>query len=367
MDLIIKPTEQCNFRCTFCSSTQIADQPTDTLDLNAIFRFIDRYPDLNTIIVNGGDPLMMPPRYYLELLDYLDKAGSHAHLSLTTNLWPFYKKPEKWLPVFTHPRVGITTSFQYGDKRLKGDFTPFSETDFWAVSDLMLEKVGYRPSFIAVIDEDNIETTLDTVRLAKRMNVQCKLNYLFASGPEVQVKDVTMGSRNHQLLLPKIYQVYLQVYREGLMAWEHNTQAMTQILREPTATICPLARDCDAHIRALQPSGDYYSCGAFGDDGEYPIDYEHEMAGGFERPLQQPELISLKTSCFTCPLFSLCNGCRKTIADLKRLGRVETHCRGMKALAEELIEVNGMTGQLEPTPYVDESGDDRTIPALQVD
>ena len=38
-----------------------------------IFQFLDRYPETNTIIVNGGDPLMMDPKYYWEIINYLDE------------------------------------------------------------------------------------------------------------------------------------------------------------------------------------------------------------------------------------------------------------------------------------------------------
>src|SRR5690606_15566136 len=107
-------------------------------------------------------------------------------------------------------------------------------------------------------------------------------------------------------------------------------------------TICPLSRDCDGGIRTLQPGNGYFSCGAFGDDLKYPIDFQHEMAGGFVTPLRnQEELWSMKEDCNTCPMFLICNGCRKTITDTKRLGLVEHHCKTMKSIAPRIIEMNG--------------------------
>lgn len=347
MDLIIKPTERCNFNCTFCSSTKITEHDSAaTLDLNLIFRFLQRFPATRTIIVNGGDPLMMPPSYYQELLDYLDEHDLPATLSLTTNLWPFYKAPAKWTGIFRNPRVGVGTSFQYGGGRLKGDFTEFSESDFWKCSDLMLELVGYRPDFISVITNENRKDALRNVELAKEMGVVCKLNYAVSSGAQVT-----------PFLKADAYELYLDVWRQGLTEWEWNTQQLVRRLREET-TSCPLHSDCDREIRALQPEGDYYSCGAFGDDRVYSIDFEAEMAGGFERPLRfQPELQSMKSACYTCPMFSICNGCKKTISDYRRLGLTEAHCKKMKTLAPEIIEANGLTGRLELTPYVNETPD----------
>jgi sulfatase maturation enzyme AslB (radical SAM superfamily) len=63
----------------------------------------------------------------------------------------------------------------------------------------------------------------------------------------------------------------------------------------------------------------------------------------------------MKEACNICPMFSICNGCKKTINDTKKMGMVEQHCLKMKSLAPKIIEINGMTGILEPTPYEDES------------
>ena len=262
MDLIIKPTEACNFKCTFCSSSKITDvDSTAQLDLFKIFRFLDRYPNTNTIIVNGGDPLMMDPKYYMSLIEFLDKNNYPATVALTTNLWPFMVKPKKWLPVFQNPRVGIATSFQYGEGRLKGDLSVFTEEDFWKCSNSVLEYCGYRPDFIAVITEENEDTVIATVELAKRMGVVAKVNYAMAS-----------GEQDAPYMLSKVYEKYIEIWKAGLAPWEFNTSQMIKRLKKEH-TICPQNRSCDSSIRTIQPEGDYYSCGAFGDDMDKAIDF----------------------------------------------------------------------------------------------
>lgn len=354
MDLIIKPTERCNFKCTFCSSTHITDDKTAELEHEKIFTFLKRFPDTRTIIVNGGDPLMMPPEYYWKIIEHLDKIKSSATISFTSNLWPFYKNPNKWVELFKHPRMGIATSFQYGGGRLKGDLTEFSEQDFWKVSDMMLNLVGYRPDFISVITEENENLAIKNVKLAKKMNVVCKLNYALSSGPPIKFKGIVMGQEGKPYMLSKIYKIYVDIWRQGLTKWEYNTQQMIRRLSAGSTT-CPQNRNCDDGIRTLQPTGDYYSCGAFGDDRVYHIDFDKEMNGEKIYPLKfQPELHSLKQSCFSCPMFEICNGCKKTIKDLKEHNMVEEHCYTMKQLAPDIIESNGLTGILNITPYVNE-------------
>jgi radical SAM protein with 4Fe4S-binding SPASM domain len=353
MDLIIKPTEKCNFKCTFCSSTHITEDKSSELNHDYIFRFLKRYPETNTIIVNGGDPLMMDPDYYWKIIDFLNENGMSTTISFTSNLWPFYKNPDKWIDLFRHERMGVGTSFQYGGGRLKGDLTEFSEEDFWNVSDKMLELVGYRPDFISVITEENEHRAIDNVLLAKRMGVQCKLNYAFSSGPPVKFRGITMGQQGKPYMLADIYEIYVKIWEMGLTEWEYNTKQMVNRLRG-NSTTCPQNRDCDSSIRTLQPSGDYYSCGAFGDDKEYSIDFETEMSGKKIFPIKcEVDLQSLKQSCYSCPMFQICNGCKKTIKDLKSHGLVEEHCVKMKTLAPSIVQANQM--KLDVTPYINES------------
>lgn len=355
MDLVIKPTVRCNFKCTFCSSTSISDEKTDILDVASIKRFLDRYPETKTIIVNGGDPLMMPPSYYIEILDYVDLIQSDLVMSITTNLWPFYKNPDKWAPLFNRDNVSVITSFQYGNARLKGDLTPFSEEDFWATSNALLEECGYRPDFIAVTDYENEEFAIKTIELAKEMGVECKLNYAMSSGEVVEYKGIQMGNEGKQFILSDMYRIYVDIHDRGLMEWEYNTKQMAVKLRGEMTT-CPLAKNCDQGIRTMQPSGRYYSCPALADDDIHRISFDGEMAGDKYLPISNDkDNRTMKYSCYGCPMFAICNACTKTIRDHKRLGLVEKHCRQMKEIAPDIIRINGMEGALIPTPYVNEA------------
>ena len=361
MDLIIKPTEKCNFKCTFCSSTSLSSDKDSFLELETVFEFLERFPDTRTIIVNGGDPLMVPLNYYWELIKYLDDNNLGTTISLTTNLWPYWVNPDKWIDLFKHPRVGVSTSYQHDGTRLKHDLTPYTEDEFRAVFKLFEEQVGYKLEFITVVTPDNAEDALEAVELAHSLNTVCKLNPLQGSGLSKEYKGVTMGSRDQILKLSDVYELYIEVIKRGWVENEYNTKQVLSKLRGGDTT-CPLSRNCSTNIRTLQPDGDYYSCGAFGDDKEYSIDFKQEMKGELIDPLDVIEIQWMKNSCLTCPMFNLCNGCKKTVSDHKRLGLVEEHCFKMKQLAPTLIEAAGMTGTLVPTEYVNESN---IIPAFE--
>lgn len=339
MDLIIKPTQRCNFSCTFCSSTEIAksNKPTDDLDVNKVARFLDRFPETKTIIINGGDPLMVSPNYYWQIIKMLDdRKMDDCSISFTTNLWDWWLHPKKWDELFRHPRIRIATSFNYGDTRQIRPGEVYTEEKFLKVMNKFIADFGYPPTYISVINNENKDLAIHNVRLAKFLNTECKLNYAVASGREG--KPFPIG---------EMYNIYMDVYEEGLAQWEFSTMQMIEKLKGNEFTTCPLNRSCDSGIRNLQPTSetgyDYGSCGDFGDDQEYGIDFEKEMAGEFFTPLSTAvELSFMKEECLTCPMFSICNGCYKTVRDLKKAGMVEYSCSQMKKARERAIKA-GLT------------------------
>lgn len=398
--LILKLNVNCNFRCTFCSSGKLSNESSDYLDTKYVFDFLKRFPNTSTLIINGGEPLLpINLKPLISILNYIETNNLNTNISITSNLWSFYKNPEIWINFLKHPKVGCTTSFQYdlpGKGRLKPDFSNYTEEDFWKVSDLMLDKVGYRPDFISVITEDNKHLALNNVELAKRMSnnviptgfrkdekktgVECKLNYVMASGPIIFHKDkfgntIKQGASESMFILSDIYEIYVDIYNKGLASWEFATKEMSKVLKDNgKSTMCPLNRSCDSGIRCLQPTtnkklntdsvnASYYTCGAFGDDLDVDssVDFNEEVYNNkFFTPLQNNiNLHSIKRSCNTCPMFFICNSCRKTISDFKKKGGqiIEQHCIKMKSLAPEILKINGFSEEeikLKLTPYIKE-------------
>ena len=325
MDLIIKPTQRCNFKCTFCSSTAIAESnnPQSDLELSKIKRFLARYPNTQTIIVNGGDPLMMEPAYYFEIIEYIREHKLPAKLNFCTNLWDYYLHPDKWRDLFMCPEVGIGTSFEFSGRKISANQELTLEL-FLTIVKKFESDFGFVPSFVSVVSNANKHRAQELVQLAKQLGVECKLNPVLSSGRSDNI--FTTGD---------VYHIYLDLYEAGLADHEFNTkQLLANLKNGHQSSICPQNRRCDEGIRNLQPKAndyEYGSCGAFGDDQLYPIDFESEMNGASYRPLQSaPEVQYLKEECLSCPNFNICNGCYKTVNDLKKLDKVEESCKKMK-------------------------------------
>jgi MoaA/NifB/PqqE/SkfB family radical SAM enzyme len=324
MDLIIKPTQACNFRCDFCSSNNITSNK-NILSLDAIYKILKKY-DINTIIVNGGDPLMMPPSYYNSILNFIESQNKNTTISFTTNLWDFYKNPDKWKDIFKHPLVGVTTSFQYGNERKLHDGSVFTENIFCDIINMFKEYIDYTPMFISVTTEKNDKYVIDTVKLAKRIGTTCKIN------PAV------MSGRTRKCYpLWKMYQKYLDIIDAGLEKYEFNSHILKNVINNKH-NICPFSRECWKSIRAINPDGIIHSCGCYNDDHYNNIKLNkktYDLCKYNEKELLNDHK-ALKNECFACDLFMLCNSCFKNMDDIIESNSINEHCYHMKQLEERI-------------------------------
>lgn len=77
---------------------------------------------------------------------------------------------------------------------------------------MFASKIGYVPSFISVISEENEKQALDHVMLAKKLGTVCKLNNVMPFG-----KSVSYYSR------AKMLELYCNILDLGLAEYESNT------------------------------------------------------------------------------------------------------------------------------------------------
>ena len=326
MDLVVKPTSVCNFACTFCSSTKIADKEGSAeVSVDQIKRFLKRYPKTTSIIMNGGDPLMMDPEYYWEILKYIEEHNLPTELGMTTNLWDFYLHPEKWIDIFKHKNVCLCTSFNYGGTRRVSKDMEYTEELFLKVVDKYKEVIGEPPMFLAVVTEETEHLALDHLRLAKRLGTQCRLN-----------PGVASGRLGKTFPLNKMYKIYIDAINENLHEYERNIWEIISLCFNQGVG-CPYSPMCHRGIRVLQPDG-YYSCPTFADESKYPIDFEKEMAGETINPYldEGSRLFAIKEECLTCIAFRHCNSCRKRIEDSAEQGLPEGYCSEMREHVTEL-------------------------------
>ena len=298
MQLIIKPTSKCNFNCKFCSA-KLLDINHSNVVPDTLKNYIKELNPQN-VIVTGGDPLMMNPEYFFELLSLGD-----FNISLTSNLKDFYCNPQKWTPLFKNPKVGVITSFQYGNQRKDKDV--YDENRFIKVIDTFNHYVGYKPNFIAVISNENESKALDHIYLAKKLNIQCKLNPM-----------MPMGLSKEYYPRFKMFKIYLDIINKGFDMYELNCC-------ERHLGKCNFNTNlsCDKHIRACYVDSHNILHTSFCED---------LLSDNVELLKQDNSVIS--NDCYACPLFRLCNGCMKNKLAAKSC---PNYCQEMLKLKNDII------------------------------
>lgn len=319
MEFVLKPTQLCNFKCSYCSSEHIAKK--SIIDLDCVLKYIDLLGGIkghSNIVVNGGDPLTLEPQFYLSMLDKIHKNNYDIDILIVSNMYDFYKHPDKWNTVFSDNNVSLCMSFEYGTERKSKDGMIADETYFLNVFHKIRELYnGYKISFISVVTKDNYDNSIKSVQLAKKLDTQCRLNGV-----------VSVGRSEETIPLYNMLDLYKKIVEQGLQDYEMNTRYLIRLLRGEKVNACGYTRTCYLGLRCLNTDGVLHNCGMLSDldiqdKGKYRLnDFNHQLN------LAKTEMYAIKPECGSCPWFMVCNGCFAKIRHYKK--DVPDHCEQMK-------------------------------------
>lgn len=332
VQLIVRVTNVCNFKCTFCSASNLSK--TQQLSLDSLIEFVQQYQDdVNSIAFEGGDPLCVKPDYYHQFFKWKDANPKlkNVDVTFTSNLWDFYKHPDKWIDLFNREDVDIGTSFQYGDARRVTDSLVYTEDIFKTVFNKVVDATGKVPGFITVVDNTNQHTIEKTCLLAKSLNTVCKINPLFYSGR-------ADSFYRWDLMLLR----YADLFEQNLDQYEINCRMIRSIIdNRPDRVGCPFhSRNCNNDFRVINPDGYIKTCS---------IDQNLPHGGGvpitvFKRgqlfDITTNTKISLSSSkCLTCAYYHWCNNCRIKIMEFKTISDHDQYCTNIKTAIDRITKV----------------------------
>lgn len=304
MELIIKPTSSCNFKCSFCSAGKLQIPTIKKIDER--FKSLIEILQPTGLIFTGGDPLCVSRDVYYQFLEL----GNYS-ISFTTNLKAFYNNPDYWSDLFKNSRVGVCTSFQFGNGRKWDEQTIYDQSLFEKVIGLFKRKIGYVPTFISVLDESTKDTGIKLALLAKKLDTKVKINGV-----------LDIGFANNTFPLYKLIDVWYQVYEAGLWKYtDHKTQFDEGGCGFNTNGLC------QSSIRAawidINDRFHYGTC-------------EDLTTNGNEIPLEKIKPATkvdfnlknfINSKCISCELCRLCNGCIFRVSSSKADG---DFCNQMK-------------------------------------
>jgi MoaA/NifB/PqqE/SkfB family radical SAM enzyme len=318
LELIINPTNKCNFDCTFCSAHNISK---GEIDRDRLYKYLKcKADEINIIIFNGGDPLMMDPDFYYKILDITQKYD--IPISLTTNLLDFYNHPDKWTKLFMTKNVGVITSYNHNSKsrRLKNG-TVYDQNMFIKVINLFYDKIGYKPSFISVIEEENsIEKMKDTVLFAKVIGTTCKLNKVLQYGKQTDYYPRYRFIAHYTKAMYDLINQGIKVER-----YETNFRNIHNFFNNKSSC-CPLNRRCHNSILCINTDFKFYPCANMATNNKLYEKYNTKTAHDFSQDYQ-----CIKNDCVLCDQFNLCNSCRSYVEECIRNQDTQNYCLNMNS------------------------------------
>lgn len=316
MELIIKPTSACNMCCDFCAASKIKAPSKNYID-NKIISIIDTI-DPDCLIFTGGDPLCVSPDYYSDLI----KRYPNKKIDMTSNLKEFYLNPDKWAPILKHPNVSVCTSFNYGNTRKWSCNEVYTESKFVEVMIKFHKEIGYMPPFIAVMDENNIDTAFQTIKLARKLGTRCRIN-----------NAMKMGKQGSYYPRYKVFEKWLEIIEAGLEKYE-----ITCLERKNGK--CPINSNlmCASTIRAVYSNINgnlvYSNCEDKLNLELANIELDKKKVLPQKSKINYKNLINKK--CPYCELFNICNGCNTNREQAKE--NCPEYCSEMLKLKDRIIK-----------------------------
>lgn len=311
MHLIIKPTSDCNFNCSFCSA-RLLKIPTTKNVPEKILQVIDKInPD--NITITGGEPLVVDPQYYYQILQRFS-----GNIGFTSNLKSFVEDPDKWIDLFSNPRVAVCTSFQYGKDRKSDKNSPYDEHSFIQTVSKFKELIGYCPNFIAIINNDNCDRAIDHLYLAKKLQTKCKLNGQNA-----------LGLSGEYFPRYKMVDIWLQIYKLRLQRYlMDNCPEITGNCNFNTNLLC------ESTVRSawVNVKGDlvYGTCEDLATEGLRLIDLDADDCKPVEGKVN-----FINENCQYCELCRFCCGCQAHVIQARKCPE---YCQQMQKRKKDILE-----------------------------
>lgn len=112
-------TDRCGVYCRFCTRSRMVGTGEGTVSLKRLepaFNYLRQHPEIQEVIISGGDPLIMSTERLQELLSTLSHIESLGNLRIATRTpvtLPQRISPEVCRALRTHPASWIMTHFNH--------------------------------------------------------------------------------------------------------------------------------------------------------------------------------------------------------------------------------------------------------------
>jgi uncharacterized protein len=357
--IILKPTDGCNARCRYCSAAHVgAAKVMSTRTLRATFSLFGDWA-LRTgqkrlhFIWHGGEPLLMPPAFWEEVLqgeaELLSERGIAVENGIQTNATRI--TPE-WIPLLRRLLgdrgvVGTSVEPMPGIRELKGAPDGAYATR-WTEAIAVLRAAQIRYGIVYVVHRHvlpHLEATYQALR-EQHPQAGIRFNPLYRQGRAEESPvwdDLGITSEEWGAALARLHPIWRA---EGAPPNILPFGPWSQLHGKGTWRLsCECSGKCSSSHFGVDPDGQVYLCGRSADGATFHFG---EVGGLSAQTLQEHPLrrtlanrsVYLKrTACRDCPWWSYCHGGCVNDAVLAHGSAFAptSFCAGLKAYFEQVF------------------------------
>lgn len=328
IEVVIKPTLQCNGRCSYCN---VAEQPlfADPTLVERAFQNLADYMDRNpgchvTVLWHGGEPMLMGESFYKSILEINRKIfrESPTHL-MQSNLTLLTEGLADVLSELLNDG-GIGTSLDpFEDYRQLKNGASYLQR--WYAGFELAKRRGFRVGMVYVVHGRSIGRGKDIYYYFKNLGVD-SLTLVPLEEPAGMFEGARLDTLSWGIFLKELYEAWRQddcfLPVEPFVNWEEVPPVDSDSTRKYSEAL-----NCCEPTLALSPEGEVYPCvrlldigsGRIGNIASEPLDAILSHPDVFWRSRRR-ELI-MQGDCGSCKWWRYCAGgcaaasgpCHKTI------------------------------------------------------
>ena len=280
MLVILKPTHQCNLRCSYCYVNNVSKTEKKRFSLDFAKKIIDeigKYASEKhiknvTLLWHGGEPLLWGKKNFKSIFNYSKKLFEGTTIkvrhSIQTNLTLL---DEEYINIFKQFDVSVGFSLD-GYKEINDKTRYFNEN--FGSFDIIIEKIklckslNFNISAIVVANSKNINYLNDIYYFMKENNISFKVNPIFKSG-EAQNNFDEFGITpfEYQESMIELFDVWTSDNKTTINLSLFSEIASNLVTNKPS--LCNFQIDCQKNTLSISPNGDVFPCGRFIDNNDY--------------------------------------------------------------------------------------------------
>ena len=321
MQLIVKLTNFCNLRCTYCSEGDFS--VPNVMKKELFFKLVDDLDELLQFVHDknveflwhGGEPLSYLKDDLCEVMDYaIKKLGAKYDVKflMQTNLTML---DDNWLDIIKKYKIGIGVSLDgYRDLHDANRITADNKPTFQLVYDniKVLKRNDIIPGILMVlntVEDVDINQLFD---LIEDLNVPCKIHPIIPCGRACERKDAERVSTNYVKLLKAIY---IKMFEENrFLSIDPLENLVDAILGRAEVRECSFAGNCGKTFLCIFADGGVGFCGRNSDDynlkyGDLKTDSLLNLYNSANAMrIRNRQVYLLENDCKNCDDFALCHG-----------------------------------------------------------